>query len=77
MDLLGLMVNDPYIGVKGLHTIDSPTLVITGAKDMIKKSYAKENAGNISNTSLISIKGDYFIASKNSEEFNKRLMIFG
>lgn len=76
MELLGLMVNEPDINTDELSSIHVPTLVIAGTKDMIKNCHTQEIAKSISNSQLSIIQGDHFIASKESEKFNKAVEIF-
>lgn len=76
MELLGLMVNEPDIQPKELHSIQAPTLVIAGTRDMIKRVHTKEIANNIPNAKLSIIKGNHFIANKSSERFNKEVELF-
>ncbi len=70
-EMLGLMVNDPNISPSELGQIRNKTLVIAGSKDMIKETHTRLIADNIPESSLAIIKGDHFVASKNSSEFNK------
>lgn len=70
-EMLNLMVNEPNINVDSLKKIQAPTLVIAGTRDMIKKKHTLFIAKNIINSELKFIKGNHFIAEKNSIEFNK------
>lgn len=76
MELLGLMVNEPDIKSDELHSIQVPTLVIAGTKDMIKRAHTEEIARNIPNAKLSIIQGDHFIANKESNKFNKEVELF-
>lgn len=76
MELLGLMVNEPDIQPKELHSIQAPTLVIAGTRDMVKKAHTQEIASNIPNAKLSIIKGNHFIANKSPERFNKEVELF-
>lgn len=76
MELLGLMVNEPNIKANELHSIQIPTLVIAGTKDMIKRAHTEEIAKNISNARLSIIQGDHFIANKEPDSFNKEVEAF-
>ena len=75
-EMLGLMVNDPYISLSELQRIKHKTLVIAGTKDMIKEEHTRLIADTLSDSSLVFINGDHFIASKNSTEFNKAVFDF-
>ena len=46
-EMLGLMVDEPNIGLDELSKITAPTLVICGSSDMIREAHTKEIAGNI------------------------------
>lgn len=76
MELLGLMVNEPDIKSNELHSIQVPTLVIAGTKDMIKRAHTEEIARNIPNAKLSIIQGNHFIANKESNKFNKEVELF-
>lgn len=76
MELLSLMVNEPNIKIQELHSIQIPTLVIAGKDDMIKEKHTRDIANNISNAELSIIKGDHFIANKESEKFNEEVEKF-
>lgn len=69
-ELLGLMVNEPHIDPSELAKLTLPVLVIAGTKDMIKKSHTQLISNSLSNSTLIFIEGDHFIASKNPVAFN-------
>lgn len=71
VELLGLMVNDPFIKPEELKNLQAKTLVITGKKDLIRESHTKLIAKMIPHSTLSIISGDHFIASKNADEFNR------
>ena len=76
MEMLGLMVNDPNIDIKQLHSIKIPTLVIAGKNDMVKEEHTKQIAKNIKNAKLSIINGDHFIANKEAKNFNQEVENF-
>ena len=76
MEMLGLMVNDPYVKPEELATIQAKTLVIAGTKDMILESETKRIAENIPDSQLVFVEGDHFIAKKKPEEFNRAVLEF-
>lgn len=76
MELLGLMVNEPNIKIEEIHSIKIPTLVIAGKNDIIKESHTREIADNIPNAKLSIIKGNHFIANKESNAFNQEVENF-
>lgn len=69
-ELYSLMVNEPDFKENELSKIYVPTLVIAGSNDMIKQSCTEKISKFINGSALKIIKGDHFIASKNSDEFN-------
>ncbi|MBE6948768.1 MAG: alpha/beta hydrolase [Ruminococcaceae bacterium] len=75
-DLFRLMVKEPRIDPDELRSLEVPTLVIVGNKDMIKAGHSKLIAKNIPDCKLVTLKGDHFIAVNNSEKFNKAVEEF-
>ena len=75
-EMLGLMVNDPYIAPEELAQLSMPTLVIVGDKDMIKDEHSRLIARQIPNSVFKTIPGDHFIAGKNPAPFNKAVEEF-
>ena len=76
MEMLGLMVNDPYVKPEELASIQAKTLVIAGTKDMILESETRRIAQHIPDSQLVFIEGDHFIAKKKPEEFNRAVLGF-
>lgn len=76
MELLRLMVEEPNLEPGALHSIQAPTLVIAGKKDMIAAAHTAEIAAHIPNAKLSVIKGDHFIANRNPAEFNRAVEDF-
>lgn len=76
MELLGLMVNEPDIKPHELRSVQVPTLVIAGTKDMIRQTHTEEIAENIPNARLSIIPGNHFIANKEPDKFNKEVELF-
>lgn len=70
MEMLGLMVNQPNIDPSSLRTLEVPTLVIAGTRDLIRASHTRQIAENLPNGELVWIPGNHFIAAKNPEPFN-------
>lgn len=75
-EMLGLMVNDPFIASEDLKQIKSETLVIAGSNDLILEEHSRLIADKIHNSKLVILKGDHFIASKNHLAFNKEIKEF-
>ena len=75
-ELLSLMVDEPMIKCDALHSIQAPTLVIAGTKDMIKQDHTELIAANIPNAKLVIMKGNHFIANKKSHTFNQEIESF-
>lgn len=69
--MLSLMVNDPNIAPEELAELRVPTLVVAGARDMIKKEHTRLIASSIPGARLAFVEGDHFVAAGNPEEFNK------
>lgn len=74
--MLGLMVNEPNIGLEELSQITAPTLVICGKRDMIRESHTKEIAKTIPGAKLSILDGNHFIAHKRPAAFNKAVEDF-
>ena len=75
-ELLGLMVNDPNVRPEELAAIKAKTLVIAGAKDMIKESQTRLIARSILDAKLVILEGNHFIANKCPEAFNRAVLSF-
>lgn len=75
-EMLGLMVDEPNIGLDELSKITAPTLVICGSNDMIREAHTKEIAGNIPHAKLSIMKGNHFIANRRYETFSKEVENF-
>ena len=75
-EMLGLMVNDPNIRPEQLKQIKARTLVIAGTKDVIRKDHTELIARSIPDAELVWIRGNHFIAAKNSEAFNEAVLKF-
>ena len=75
-EMLGLMVNDPYVEPEELAGIKAKTLVIAGTKDMIKKEHTIQISSGIPGSELVFIEGDHFIANKCPAEFNRIVLSF-
>lgn len=69
-ELLGLMVNDPNVPAEELQKITAKTLVVAGTKDMVRKKHTLLIARSIPHSQTVLIRGDHFIAKKNSGAFN-------
>lgn len=69
-ELLGLMVNDPYIRPEELAQITHPTLVVAGDRDLIKQSHTELIYESLPNAWLSILPGDHAVAAKNPECFN-------
>ena len=75
-DLLRLMVEEPNIKPEELRELSIKTLVIAGTKDMIKEEHTRLIADSLPDAELVFIKGDHFIANKNSLDFNRAVLSF-
>ncbi len=68
--LMALMIFEPNLKAEELKALKMPVLVIAGTNDMILKNHTKLIAHSISNSTLVFIEGDHFIAYKNPVAFN-------
>ena len=75
-ELLSLMVNEPNIDPKVLHSLNIPTLVIAGKHDMIKEKHTQLIAESIPSAQLRIIEGTHFIAHDSPDEFNRAVEEF-
>lgn len=75
-EMLGLMVNDPYINPTELQNLNVKTLVIAGSKDMIKEEHTKLIYKSLPDAKLSIIPGNHFIADKNPKLFNSEVNKF-
>ena len=70
MELLGLMVNHPHIEPAALRTLEVPTLVSAGTRDLIQAEHTRLIAGSLPQGELVFIRGNHFIAAKIPDAFN-------
>ena len=75
-ELLRLMVKDPDIKAEELRSIQSPTLVIAGERDMIRGEHTRLIAAEIPGAELRIIPGNHFVAAGNPETFNREVENF-
>lgn len=75
-ELLGLMVNDPYIRPEELAGIPHPALVIAGDRDLIKQRHTQLICDSLPNGRLAILPGDHAVAAKNPEAFNAAVWEF-
>lgn len=75
-ELLRLMVEEPDIKPEELAGISVKTLVIAGTRDMIKEEHTRLIFQNLPDAQLVLMKGDHFIANKNSSNFNRYVREF-
>ena len=76
LEMLDLMVNQPYIKPEELSKIKSRTLVIAGTKDMIKKEHTELIARNIPYSKLVFLNGNHFIVYNKPAEYNQTILKF-
>lgn len=75
-ELLGLMTNEPNISPNQLSAICAPTLVVAGARDMIRDEHTRLIAASIPHAELAILDGDHFVARKNPVAFNAAVESF-
>lgn len=54
------MVNEPHISPESLSGITSPTLVIAGTRDLVKRRHTELIASSIPNSQLCFVRGNSF-----------------
>lgn len=75
-EMLGLMVNDPYIKRRELKKLSMPALVIAGTEDLIRKSHIEKIAKIIPNAELAFVYGGHAVAYENPYDFNAVVLNF-
>jgi len=75
-EFLSLMINEPDISEEELKSINVPTLVIAGKKDLIKKKHTEKIAELIPDSKLVFINGNHAAARINPKEFNREVLAF-
>ncbi len=75
-EMLGLMVGQPDIRPEELKSLNMPTLVIVGTRDMIRNSHSELIARSIPSAEFVRIPGTHFIAAENSAAFNQSVSDF-
>ncbi len=75
-ELLGLMVHEPNVPAESLSGIKAKTLVLAGTRDMIKEEHIRLIAEHIAGSELALLAGDHFIADKNADAYNERVLEF-
>lgn len=75
-ELLGLMVKEPHIRPEDLAALKMPVLVIVGSRDMIRAAHSRLIADSLGEGRLVVLRGDHFIASRRSAEFNRAVSAF-
>ena len=75
-ELLGLMVKEPHIRPEDLAALRMPALVIVGSRDMIRSTHSQMIADRLPEGRMVVLKGDHFIASRRSAEFNQAVSAF-
>ena len=75
-EMLNLMVTQPHINPRELEKLTVPTLVIAGERDMIRERHTRAIAAALSNSKLVILPGDHFVARRNWEAFNPAVLEF-
>ena len=74
--LFRLMLKEPRIDPAELESLNMPTLVIAGNRDMIAAHHTRLIAKSIPNSTLRILPGDHFIAAKTPDAFNREVEDF-
>ena len=75
-EMLKLMIGEPNVPTSELARIQSPTLVIAGTRDMIRRSHTRLIAASIPGAWLVLLPGGHFIAYRRPDEFNRAVEEF-
>lgn len=75
-ELLDLMVTQPQISDWQLRRLPMPVLVAAGERDLIQEWESRAIAQAIPKGRLIILPGDHFLAEKNPEPFNQKVLEF-
>ncbi len=70
------MVHEPNVTIEEISQIKAKTLVIAGTRDIIKEDHTRLIAKNIPGAELAFINGTHFVANKNAEAFNQKVLEF-
>lgn len=74
--IVNLMMEHPNFTPIQLSTIQIPTLVIVGTKDMIADAHSELIAKSIKHAKLVRIVGSHFIAHEQATLFNREVAMF-
>lgn len=76
-DVLGLMVHSYGVTMDDLRRLTMPTLLVVGARDMIRDSQTSEMAAHIPHCRVETIRGgDHFVAARQPARFNRVVIEF-
>jgi len=75
-ELLGLMVNEPQVSPVQLRTLQVPTLVIAGTRDMILERHTRQIAQSLPNARLVLLEGGHAVAAQHPSAFNRAVAEF-
>jgi pimeloyl-ACP methyl ester carboxylesterase len=72
-----MLLAEPHIKVESLKTINAPTLVMAGERDMIKEKNTRLIAKNIANSKLVIFKGaTHYVPVEKVAAFNQTVLQF-
>lgn len=76
-ELMDLMLNHPHIDLKRLEKVMTPTLVISGERDMVRDEHSKLIATTLKNARHVVIpNATHFVMIDNPEEFDRLVIEF-
>lgn len=75
-ELLCLMVEQPCLKMKMLHTLHVPTLVIAGTQDVIRHKHTQRIAKALPSATLQFLPGDHMVAAKQPNAFNAAILSY-
>ncbi|MBR3641593.1 MAG: alpha/beta hydrolase [Oscillibacter sp.] len=75
-EMLGLMVDSPNVPEAELARIQSPTLVLAGTRDLIRREETERIARGIRGAELLFLEGGHAVARENPGAFNAAVLRF-
>lgn len=69
--LLRLMVKEPDIDPEALKSLNMPSLVMAGSRDVIREDHTRLIADSLANARLCILPGPHSLAAKSPEAFNR------
>ena len=75
--LLTLVLTEPHLSYEALQTIQTPTLVLAGEKDIIKRAHTQAIAAHLPHAQIVILKGvTHYAPQENPTLFNETVLQF-